>query len=121
MDPHAETDRLRVEFLLTEFNLCLTFLEVARVELDSGGPDHARRSLGDAEKGYQTIHRFLNDRKHIDHLTAEQLASLHEKQRTLRQAIDYMESAMPRVQTKPPATSISKKTRTQRSGRSHTN
>lgn len=88
MDPHAETDRLRFEFLSVEFRLCFTFLDVARVELQSGEREHAEHSIQDAERGCQTIHRFLEDRKHVDHLTAEQLATLRDKMRELRTAID---------------------------------
>ena len=97
MDARAETDRLRFEFLSAEFKLCFTFLDVARVELQSGDREHAEHALRDAERGCQTIHRFLEDRKHIDHLTAEQLATLRDKMCELRKAIDDMRGAARRT------------------------
>ncbi len=96
-DLRAETDRLRFEFLSAEFKLCFTFLDVARVELESGEREHAERSLQDAERGYQTVHRFLEDRKHVEHLTAEQLATLRDKMRELRKAIDDIRGTMSRA------------------------
>lgn len=97
MDPGAETDRLRFEFLSAEFKLCFTFLDVARVELQSGDREHAEHALRDAERGCQTIHRFLEDRKHVEHLTAEQLAMLRDKMRELRKAIDDVRGTAPRA------------------------
>lgn len=93
MDPRAETDRLRFEFLSAEFKLCFTFLDVARVELQSGEREHVKRSIRDAERGCETIHRFLEDRKHVDRLNAEQLAMLRDKLRELRKAIEDMRIA----------------------------
>jgi len=97
MDPHAETDRLRFEFLSVEFRLCFTFLDVARVELQSGEREHAEHSIQDAERGCQTIHRFLEDRKHVDHLTTEQLATLRDKMGELRKAIDDVRGSLPKA------------------------
>jgi len=90
MDPRAATDRLRFEFLSTELKLCFTFLEVTRVELESGDREHARRSLEDAERAYQTVLRFLEDPKHAKHLTAEQFSMLRKKMHPLRKAIDEL-------------------------------
>ncbi len=97
MDPRAETDRLRFEFLSAEFKLCFTFLDIAREELRSGLRERAERPLQDAERGCQTIQRFLEDHKHVDHLTAEQLATLRDKMRQLRKAIDDVRGAAPRT------------------------
>jgi len=97
MDPRAETNRLRFEFLSTEVKLCFTFLEVTRVELQSGDHEHAERALREAERGYQTLRRFLEDRKHFEHLTAEQLATLRNKTQELRDAIDNIRSVAPRT------------------------
>ncbi|HEY1241214.1 MAG TPA: LuxR C-terminal-related transcriptional regulator [Bryobacteraceae bacterium] len=81
----VETNRLRLEFLSTEFNLCNTFLEFARMN-DTGKVQRA--AVDAAEHGYRTIHRFLHDPKHALHLTGEQLTTLCGKMHQLRKALD---------------------------------
>ena len=58
MDPHAETDRLRFEFLSAEFKLCFTFLDIAREELQSGGRERAERPLQNASEGVKPFIAF---------------------------------------------------------------
>lgn len=86
-DLHAETDRLRYQFLVSELDLCFTFAEIARTERDAGEHEHAERSLADARKGYDTVGYFLTDPKHTGHLTADQQSRLNERLEQLREAI----------------------------------
>lgn len=70
----------------------MTFTRIARVEFDSGDPEHGKRSLADARRGYETITSFLADPKHSSRLTGSQLDALTKSVHKLRHAIDTVKT-----------------------------
>jgi hypothetical protein len=54
----AEGEQNRYDFLRTDLELCHTFVDLARTELDLGEREAADRILGKAETGYATILRL---------------------------------------------------------------
>jgi len=56
---YAETERICLDFLLTDLALCFTFAARLKSELRIGNSDAARKVLAEAEKGHATIARFL--------------------------------------------------------------
>ena len=75
---------MRLDFLLTELNLCYTFLEFSRMN----DPGWVQRGVDAAEQAYSTIYRFLDHPRHVRHLTVEQLTMLRGKMHQLRKALD---------------------------------
>lgn len=52
-----------IEFLFLDLDLCITFTELAELELDLGAMEAADRVRAKAEVGYATVGRFMEDIK----------------------------------------------------------
>jgi hypothetical protein len=87
----AKESRLnRIDFLRTELQTAFTFASVAETEQSMNNPEHATRSLADAEKGYATLIRFLSDPKHAKHITEEERVELSSGIERLRAQLDKL-------------------------------
>lgn len=78
----------RIEFLRTELSLSLTLVSLAETEFQIGNSEAAQRTIADAEKGYQTLSRFLDDPRHASHIPAVVMNELRDGSQKLRDAID---------------------------------
>jgi hypothetical protein len=54
-----QTETVQLDFLQSDLALCATFVDLARIEVEAGQTDAARRVLAQAEKGPAAIRRFL--------------------------------------------------------------
>jgi hypothetical protein len=85
----AESEQSRYDFLLTDLELCRTFVDLARTELDLGEREAAERILDKAATGYPTVLRL--------HEGLQNVKWKHEigiKLIELRTAIDVLKSNM---------------------------
>ena len=90
MDLASETNRLRLQFLSAELDLSFTFAEIAAVEFATGERQHARQSLADARKGWETVARFLADPKHSLHLSDSDTHTLQHRLHQLENKITLL-------------------------------
>ena len=84
----AISNRNRIDFLRTELELCFTFASIAETEHKTGSPEHAKRSVADAEKGYTTLQHFLSDPKHARHIRDDERRELTAGLERLRKILD---------------------------------
>jgi hypothetical protein len=92
----AESDQNRVDFLRTDLRACFTFADVALTQLQIGKRENAERALADSEKGYESVSRFLSDRKHADRLSEEVRREFAGELERLRQTLDELRDRMGR-------------------------
>jgi hypothetical protein len=59
----------RFQFLQTDLDLCLTFVEVAKTELLMNDREGVQSALDKAETGYATIERLLGRLEKVEHQT----------------------------------------------------
>jgi hypothetical protein len=93
----SESERLadefrqnQIDFLRTELQTAFTFAGLAETEQGMDNPEHASRSLGDAEKAYETVLRFLSDPTHAKHITEEERVELSAGTERLRAQLDKL-------------------------------
>jgi len=86
----AQSDLNRASFLKTELALCFTFSTIAATNYDSGNPASGDKSIGNAEKAYQTVTRFLSDPKHSNHMTVEEIHDMRAELTRLRERLDEL-------------------------------
>ncbi len=87
-DLRRQVDANRVEFLRTDLSVCFTMIRVAETESRIGSNQAAERSLRDAEKGYRSLQRLLNDPKHAQHMRDEDLRQLTAELERLGQELE---------------------------------
>jgi hypothetical protein len=75
----------RIHFLKTDLELCFTFTSLAATEYKIGHRAHAVRAINDAEKGYATILRFMNDS-----MPEDVRRELQEQAERLRKTLDEL-------------------------------
>jgi hypothetical protein len=63
---------------------------MAEAERGVVNPEHAARSLANAEKAYATVSRFMTDSKHAKHITEEEHAELSAGMNRLRARLDKL-------------------------------
>ncbi len=56
---YDETERICLDFLLTDLALCFTFVDGLRLQLELGNRDAAQRLLVKIEKGHANITRLV--------------------------------------------------------------
>jgi hypothetical protein len=93
----AETDQLRLDFIRTDLEVCLTFVKVAETAYSMGHREHANRTLASAEKGYSDMLRFFS---HARGMTSEVEQELQSKFKQLRERLDGLQQC--RVFVQPP-------------------
>ena len=63
---------------------------MAETQQGLGDPGHAARSLAEAERGYATMLRFMNDPKHAKHISEQERAELSAGMERLRTRLDKL-------------------------------
>jgi hypothetical protein len=84
----VQSDLNRAGFLKTELSLAFTFSNIAATKYDGGNRTSAEVSMGNSEKAYSTVIRFLSDPKHSKHLTAEETRDMRTELELLRGRLD---------------------------------
>jgi hypothetical protein len=88
----ARVDQGRVTFLKTDLRLCVSFSGLAAARLTMGNRESAEQAIAHAEKGYETISRFLSDPKHVSHLTADQVRDFKAELHRVRERLDGLQA-----------------------------
>jgi len=81
-------EQLRLDFIRTDLELCLTFARIAGTAYGMGHLEHAERSLSRAEKGYSDMLRLFSQAKNI---TAEQEKELRLMFNRVRERLDGLQ------------------------------
>jgi hypothetical protein len=66
-EPQVTTERTRYEFLTTDLEVCFTLAKLVEQQIRLNNPEVAKRALVKAERGYDTIRRFLTDVRNSEH------------------------------------------------------
>lgn len=88
MKVRAEREQLRLDFIRTDLDLCLTFATVAETAYSMGHREHAERTLTSAEKGYSDMLRFFSGSRN---LAPEVEKELQSKFQHLRERLDGLQ------------------------------
>ena len=80
----ADLAGTHARFLKAELALGFTFTTIASQRYETGYEESAERSLGNAEKAYETVSRFLADPKHTNRLTDAETRDITAKLERLR-------------------------------------
>ena len=83
-----EYERVRLDFIWTDLELCLTLATVVQTQYNMGNREHAERTLAAAEKGYSDMLRFFSQAKG---LTAEREKEFQSKFDQLREQLDGLQ------------------------------
>jgi hypothetical protein len=81
-------ERVRLDFIRTDLQVCLTLADLAGTEYDIGNREHAARTIASAEKGYTTLLRFFSQAKR---LTSEERMGLRLTFARLRERLDLLQ------------------------------
>ena len=83
----SQLDQRRIDFLKADLKTCFTFVNLAATELEIGDLEAVRRVIAKAERGHETINRFLTDPKHASRISANQMAEFKAELRRLRRRL----------------------------------
>jgi hypothetical protein len=92
MTSQADPAGTRARFLKAELDLGFTFTTIASQRYETGSEEFAGKSLGNAEKAYDTVSRFLSDPKHSQRLTDAEIHDLTAGLERLRKELTKLES-----------------------------
>jgi hypothetical protein len=88
-EPQATTERTRYEFLTTDLGVCFTLAKLVESKIGLNDWEAAKRALGKAERGYDTIRRFLPDVRNSEHRK-----EIETKLKQLRTSLDALQSRL---------------------------
>ena len=91
MGSQADLAGTHARFLKAELALGFTFTTIASQRYETGYEESAERSLGNAEKAYETVSRFLADPKHSKRLTDAEIRDLTVELEKLRATLMKLE------------------------------
>jgi hypothetical protein len=60
-----KTEQLRLDFIRTDLQVCLTLTSVAETKYGLNNWEHAARLIASAEKGYSSLLRFFSQAKNL--------------------------------------------------------
>lgn len=83
-----ETEQVRLDFIRTDLQVCLTLTSVAETKYDLGNREHAARTIASAEKGYSSLLRFFSQAKN---LAPEAKKELQLTLKRLRERLDRLQ------------------------------
>ena len=83
-----DVEEVRLDFIRTDLQVCLTLTSVAETHCDSGNREHAARTIAKVEKGYATLLRFFSQAKG---LTPEVEREFQSKFQHLRERLDGLQ------------------------------
>jgi len=84
----AQSVRNRLNLIKNELALCFTFSLIATHRYETGDQESALKSMGNAERAYETVIHFLSDPKHSKHLTGEESQHITAELERLRDRLD---------------------------------
>ena len=83
-----DVDRVRVDFIRADLQVCLSLASIADTEYDLGNREHAARTTANAEKGYSAMLRYFSQAKNLAPCTEAELQfTLHR----LRERLDRLQ------------------------------
>ena len=83
-----EFERIRLDFIWTDLDVCITLAAVVKTQYSMGNFEHAERTLAVAEKGYSDMLRFFSQAKG---LTAEREKEFQSKFNRLSEQLDGLQ------------------------------
>jgi len=66
-EPQVTTERTRYEFLTTDLGVCFTLAKLVEERIRLNDREAAKQALVKAERGYETVRRFLPDVRNSEH------------------------------------------------------
>ena len=88
-EPQVTTERARYEFLTTDLEVCFTLAKLVEERIRSNDREVAKQALVKAERGYDTIRRFLTDVRNTEHRK-----EIETKLKQLRTSLDALQSRL---------------------------
>ncbi|SRR5260221_497443 len=88
-EPQVTTEQTRYEFLTTDLEVCFTFAKVVEAKIRLNDREAAEGALVKAERGYDTIRRFLADVRNSEHRK-----EIETKLNRLRTSLDALRSQL---------------------------
>jgi len=89
--PEVTTERTRYEFLTTDLEVCFTLAKLVKERIRLNDREVAKQALVKAERGYDTIRRFLTDVRNTEHRK-----ELETKLNQLRTSLDTLAGQLKR-------------------------
>ena len=87
--PEVTTERTRYEFLTTDLGVCFTLAKLVEERIRLNDREVAKQALVKAERGYDTIRRFLTDVRNAEHRK-----EIETKLNQLRTSLDALEGQL---------------------------
>jgi hypothetical protein len=87
MTTPSDPERAHARFLKAELDLGFTFTSIASQRYETGYDESAGKSIGNAEKAYETVFQFLSDPKHTKGLTNSEIRDLTAQLERLREKL----------------------------------
>jgi len=87
MSTASDPERSHARFLKAELDLGFTFTSIASQRYETGYAESAGKSIGNAEKAYETVSQFLSDPKHTKRLTDAEIRDLTADLERLREKL----------------------------------
>jgi hypothetical protein len=87
--PEVTTERARYEFLTTDLEVCFTLAKLVAERIRLNDREVAKQALVKAERGYDTIRRFLTDVRNTEHRK-----EIETKLNQLRTSLDALEGQL---------------------------
>ena len=88
-EPLVTTERTRYEFLTTDLEVCFTLAKLVEERIRLNDREVAKQALVKAERGYDTIRRFLTDVRNTEHRK-----EIETKLNQLRTSLDALEGQL---------------------------
>jgi hypothetical protein len=82
-----QTLKTRLDFIITDLDLLFTFADLVETEHELGNHEHARRTLAEAEKGYEDMLRLFST---TEDLTPETQNAFSARFNELRELLDSL-------------------------------
>ena len=83
-----DVEQVRLDFIRTDLDVCLTFAAIVETEYNLGNREHAEHTRAKAEKGYSDMLRFFTQ---ATGMTAEVEKELQSKFKELRKRLDTLQ------------------------------
>jgi hypothetical protein len=83
-----DVDRVRLDFIRADLQVCVTLASIADTEYDLGNREHAARTIASAEKGYSDMLRYFSQAKNLAPGAKIELQSTFQR---LRERLDRLQ------------------------------
>ena len=88
-EPQVMTEQTRYEFLTTDLGVCFTLAKVVEERIRLNDREVAKQALVKAERGYETVRRFLPDVRNSEHRD-----EIETKLKQLRTSLDALKGQL---------------------------